>query len=40
MLEAMKMETEVLAYHSGVVESINCSAGDKVVPDVSLMKIK
>ncbi|KTD75561.1 sodium-extruding oxaloacetate decarboxylase subunit alpha [Legionella waltersii] len=40
VLEAMKMETEILAPVDGVVHAILCSKGDKVTPEQVLIKLE
>jgi pyruvate carboxylase subunit B len=40
VLEAMKMETEILAPLDGVVDAILCSKGDKVTPEQVLIKLE
>lgn len=39
VLEAMKMETEIQAPFSGIVQSIDCKKGDKVTPENVLMVV-
>lgn len=40
ILEAMKMQNEITAPVSGVVESINCSEGESIEANVPLVVIK
>lgn len=40
VLEAMKMETDILAAHSGIIESVNVSKGAKVATGDVMITIK
>jgi biotin carboxyl carrier protein len=40
ILEAMKMENNILAEKSGTIKSINCSVGDNVLQGVVLVEIE
>jgi len=39
VLEAMKMEHQLLATHDGTVASVNCAEGDLVQPGVDLIEL-